>query len=424
MSWEDHVFPLTGEEIEQKVESSLKLMKEHGMQVNDEVRARMLQAVGSDPYIEGAWMNKINGRYYLQYACPGTEYNIYADGVYEADQPLGPYRLAQNNPYSYKPGGFLTGAGHGSTLQDRTGNWWHTATAAICINHMFERRVGLWPAGFDKDGELFCNQRYGDWPIKAEEHKLDPWADPEWFLLSYGKKVSASSYTEGKEPSLVVDEDMKTWWQAATSEQGEWIQVDLGKEYDVRAAQINFADDKIDAGIPEGVELIPVNSLPRYIDDRKHRARWILEGSIDGDSYFVIEDRHEAEDNLPHYLVVREDGIRARYLRLTVFEIPFRQKACISGLRVFGYGEGTKPSVPEFEAKRVSDIAMDVSIRDNGAVGYNILWGHKEDKLYHSYMVFGTSKRIGALVKSQKEYYVRVDAFNESGITEGKIIKL
>jgi hypothetical protein len=34
-----------------------------------------------------------------------------------------------------------------------------------------------------------------------------------------------------------------------------------------------------------------------------------------------------------------------------------------------------------------------------------------------------TKKRIGALIKGQK-YYVRVDAFNESGITEGKTVKL
>lgn len=32
-------------------------------------------------------------------------------------------------------------------------------------------------------------------------------------------------------------------------------------------------------------------------------------------------------------------------------------------------------------------------------------------------------KRIGALVKGQ-EYYVRVDAFNENGITEGKVEKI
>ena len=37
-----------------------------------------------DPYVEGAWMTKVGGRYYLQYGAPGTEYNAYANGTYVA----------------------------------------------------------------------------------------------------------------------------------------------------------------------------------------------------------------------------------------------------------------------------------------------------------------------------------------------------
>lgn len=68
---------------------------------------------------------------------------------------------------------------------------------------------------------------------------------------------------------------------------------------------------------------------------------------------------------------------------------------------------------------------MFVTAKAENAIGYNILWGHKEDKLYHSYLVYGNevdAKRIGALVKD-KNYYVRVDTFNEGGITEGDSIK-
>ena len=38
-------------------------------------------------------------------------------------------------------------------------------------------------------------------------------------------------------------------------------------------------------------------------------------------------------------------------------------------------------------------------------------------------MIFGKEKRVGALVKGT-EYYVRVDAFNENGITEGNTVRL
>ena len=112
-----------------------------------------------------------------------------------------------------------------------------------------------------------------------------------------------------------------------------------------------------------------------------------------------------------------------RYLKLTILEVPYGQRPCISGLRAFGTGDGEKPMVPEFKAVRETDLDMTVEIKAGDATGYNILWGSNPEKLYHSYMIFGKSQRIGALVKG-REYYVRVDAFNENGITEGKTVKI
>ena len=58
------------------------------------------------------------------------------------------------------------------------------------------------------------------------------------------------------------------------------------------------------------------------------------------------------------------------------------------------------------------------------AVGYNLLWGYEEDKLYHSCMVYDRNEKlIAALVKGQK-LFVRVDAFNEAGITEGRVTEI
>ena len=54
----------------------------------------------------------------------------------------------------------------------------------------------------------------------------------------------------------------------------------------------------------------------------------------------------------------------------------------------------------------------------------NLLWGNAPDKMYHSRTIMGaTEGRIGALVAGQP-VYIRVDTFNENGITEGKIIKV
>ena len=89
------------------------------------------QYVGTKPFIEGAFMTKYRGKYYLQYAAPGTECNVYADGVYVSDKPLGPFTYQPHNPFSSKPGGFITSAGHGSTIQDKYGSWWHASTMRV-----------------------------------------------------------------------------------------------------------------------------------------------------------------------------------------------------------------------------------------------------------------------------------------------------
>ena len=90
----------------------------------------------------------------------------------------------------------------------------------------------------------------------------------------------------------------------------------------------------------------------------------------------------------------------------------------MSGLRVFGHGGGVPPREATFSVKRIGEMDLEVEMQAEGAVGYNVLWGTSENALYHSYMTFANRVRIGALVRGQN-CVVRVDAFNESGITEG-----
>ena len=411
--------PASEAEVEEKYRAFLANSAVPESQLPAEVKPLIRGMFTNKPYIEGAWMDKHAGRYYLQYAAPGTQYNTYSDGVYVGESPLGPFRLAENSPYSYKPGGFLPGAGHGSTMEDRAGQLWHTATMRISVNHDFERRVGLWPAGYDQDGELFCNQRYGDWPMAVEG---EPWRDPAWMLLSVWKSASASSSVPGHEPDKATEENVQTWWRAATNSRDEWLCVDLGAAFDVHAVQVNFADDKLD--IPCPGEIRP-DSQARYIEEREQPTQWRLEGSLDGESWFVIEDKSEAQSDLSHDLIVREEGFAARYVRLGNMALPYGQAPCVSGVRVFGLGHGEKPAAPRYHAERIEalDLFVDIAGQED-ALGWNILFGSSPEKLYHSYMAFAPGpRRVGALIRG-REYYVRVDAFNENGITEGACGKL
>jgi len=409
------VFPLTEDELEEAFQGFLR---GKGMTAGDlppgmenVVRGFLHQA----PYIEGAWMDRFGDRFYLQYAFAGTQYNIYGDGVFVSDSPLGPFALAENNPYSYNPGGFMPGAGHGSTFSDESGNLWHAATMRISANHNFERRVGIWPAGLDTDGELFCNQRFGDWPIRVPLGKRDPWVKPDLMLLSHNKTVTASSEAEGHPATLACAEDARTFWEAQEYDALPTLTVDLGESMDVSLVQINFMDDHWD--IPSHKD------AQRYIDPKERHTRWALYGSHDGYEYIVLEDKRKADTDFAHDLVELEEATQFRFLKLEIYEVPFGVP-CISGLRVFGKRQGDCPAAPSYMVARTGELDMDVTIRpQEDATGWLILWGSSADKLYHSRIVYNDDKedntiRIGALV-SGRDYVVRVDSFNESGITEG-----
>lgn len=382
-----------------------------------EAMTAMFLAIGK-PYIEGAFMTKHGGKYYLQYACPGTQYNTYADGVYVGDAPLGPFVLQESNPYSSKPGGFITGAGHGSTIEDAYGNFWHASTMRISRNHDFERRIGLFPAGFDQDGTLYCNQNFADYPHEVPAGRFDAASQqPKWMLLSYGKAVTASS---GVSPEKAVNENIRDWWSAETADPGQWLCVDLGKAEDVRAIQVNFADEALSPEFP--AEEYGSDRGDRRIELTPQISRYTIEASADGESWAVLENvARECSNGYYEY----PEGISARYIRVTGGSLPYGQAMRLSGLRVFGNGSGKKCEAAQAKAERINDLEALVSWRRlENAQGCNIRYGVAPDQLYMSWLVYGAEEvKLTTLIKG-REYYVAVDSFNENGITPGEIIKV
>lgn len=423
---EDHFFDpetsATLKMLKDKLSPMLKkpaseLTKEDVMKTLPPEQQEVLKKILLDsPYMEGAWMTKYKGKYYLQYAAPGTEFNIYGDGVYVADSPLGPYTLAENAPYSYHPGGFITGAGHGSTFRGE-GALWHTSTARISRTHFFERRLGLWKAGFDEDDELYCDQRFGDWVHAVEDA---PFKAPRWMLLSYQKPCTVSSSPE--DAKNITDENIRTLWQSA--EQQGTVILDLEKVCTVHAVQLNFGDNFGSVSLPaRGEEEMKAHG--RYIDDEKFPLRWYLEYSEDGAQWQMWEDHRPAEDDRAHPLLVNEEGISLRYLRLTVTEMPYSQNACLAGIRVFGVCGCPAPAPASNVRLSLEEDGEGFFAEWQGsAMGYNVLWGHTPEKLYHCYQVLGSSKaNVRALVKG-RPCYVRIDAFGEGGVTEGETLCL
>ena len=378
------------------------------------------------PYIEGAWMDKHDGRYYLQYAAPGTCFNTYADGVYVAESPLGPFTYARHNPFSLKPGGFVTGAGHGSTFQDRYGNWWHISTMRVSVQHMFERRVGLFPAGFDADGVMFCDTSFGDYPMRLAEAAWDPSVDSKtgWMLLSFKKMVAASSALKDHPVEFAVDEDIRTFWSAQEHDSERWIQVDLGEVCTVNAVQINFADKNCKLDDDQYQYL--GKHLPKRTIEHGEKLQYMLEGSSDAEVWESLADKSEEESDLPHDLVILEGGKQLRYVRVAGLKMPFQGLFAVSGLRVFGRGNGNAPNpVDKFTIVRSDPLTASLAwVPVKGAMGYNIRWGISADKLYSSWLVYDQAELAIGTLSVGIDYWFAIDAFNENGVTEGRVQRL
>jgi hypothetical protein len=378
------------------------------------------------PFIEGAWMTKYKGTYYLQYAAPGTEYNVYADGVYVSDRPLGPFVYGKHNPPSSKPGGFITGAGHGSTFCDKHGNWWHAATMRISVNHPFERRIGLFPAEFDADG-LFCvNQNFADYPMRIPEHKADIWNEtfPGWMLLSYKKQVKATSSAPGFGPENAVNEDIRTYWMAADSKPGHSLCVDLGRIYSVNAVQLNLGDHRIPLAETPDNRWVGDYSK-RFIDADYEAAEYSIETSQNGETWQTLKDTRESPEDHTHEYMAFDPPLAVRYVRVTGYKMPYEAPFPVSGIRVFGKGDGAAPSRAHVEANLTGPANACIRWQPSeGADGYNVRFGIAREKLYSSWLLYDRRELdLGMLTRGWK-YFVRVDAFNENGITEGEVTEV
>jgi hypothetical protein len=367
------------------------------------------------PFMEGAWMNKYKGKYYLQYGAPGTEFSSYGDGVYTADKPFGPFTYQAHNPFSFKPGGFTRGAGHGATFEGRHGNWWHVTTITIAVKNSFERRLGLWPTAFDADGILYTNTAYGDYPHRMPTTRTENPRDlfTGWMLLNYNKSVRVSSSLPGYGANYAVDEQMKTYWSARSAKPGEFIESDLGSVSTVRAIQVNYADQDVDSSF-----LGKINGI-------YHQYR--IKYSVDGKNWSVAVDKSKNKTDVPHDYIELAKPIEARFIRLENVHMA-AGKFAISGLRVFGLGHEEKPST-------VKDLLVLRGDHDKrsawlkwghlpNATGYVIYSGIAPDKLYTSVQVFGANEYYFKSMDKDRTYYFQIEAFNENGIgTRGPIIK-
>jgi hypothetical protein len=368
-----------------------------GMNNDDEVTLK--------PFMEGAFMTKHNGKYYFQYGAPGTEFKIYADGVYVGDNPLGPFTYQKHNPMSYKPGGFVQGVGHGGTFADLNGNYWHVGTCMLSLKYKFERRIGLYPTAFDRDGVMYTHTAFGDYPTWNADRDFKNPADrfTGWMLLSYGKPVTVSSTDSTLTAASITDENMRTYWAATTGGTDEWAQMDLGSMCTIRAMQFNFYDHHT-------VQHNRANDI--YYQYR-------VLASEDGLHWTLVIDKSDNDRDVPHDYIELREPLRARFLRVENLHMPSGGNFCLSGWRIFGNAEGRRPAaVKRFTVNRDKSDQRNAMLTwtpVDGAYGYNIYYGTAPDKLYHCITVNGDTQYDLRALDLGTDYHFAIEALAETG---------
>jgi hypothetical protein len=205
-------------------------------------------------------------------------------------------------------------------------------------------------------------------------------------------------------PSQVTDENPRTFWVAASTEPGQTLTVDLGGARTLRAAQVNFAD----------------YLSGRFGDAPDVYTEFTLESSLDGKRWQPLASTGKDRRDRPNAYLELPNPVRARYVRYVHGHVGAAHLA-ISDLRVFGDAGGRAPAAPgDVEVSRTEPRMMSVSWRRvPGAVGYNVRWGVKPDRLNLCYQVFadrGTRLDVRAL-SAGVDYFVAVEAFNENGVS-------
>ena len=359
---------------------------------------------------EGAQMTRRNGRYYLQVSLSGTEDPRYRDGAFVSDSPWGPFTYAEDNPVSYRPTGFVHGAGNTGVFADKNGEDWRVVTSCVCVKHIFERRVSLFTAGVDADGGMYTDTYLGDLPQYGPgQRKPGPGGNlVGWMLLSHHKAATASSALPGHEAAKAADENIRTWWSAPTGEPGEWLALDLGKPCRINAVQVNFAEQDTTA-------------VKRRAEDALYH-QYILEVSEDGEQWTTIVDQSDNRRDVPHDYVQLDRPVMARHVRLTILHMAGGGRAAVRDLRVFGSGLGRPPA--EVSGALVQRDKAEVRARISwpaaeGAEGYVVRWGSAPDKLYLSQDVRAGTEAVIECLTGGRDYWFVVDSFNDSGVTFG-----
>ena len=286
-------------------------------------------------WIEGPWMFKRNGTYYLEYSASGTQWLSYASGIYSSKSPMGPFTYSPKNPLLRKTSGIVTGPGHGSIVKGPDGNWWVFYTI-VTSNPPGGRRIGMDPIDFDANGNPFTRGP-SETPQWAPGLVANPVrnGDSGSIAVSINKlramhsESAFSSERPGHEAAYAIDDSNGTVWQPAENDAQPTLTIDLiaptefetNQLFEIDSSRLEFAAGggfggrgaRGAAGAP------PAAAAP----NATIAFRYKIEVSMDGKQYTTVLDK--TNNNVARYTEFDEiPPARCRFVRLTMTDWPRR----------------------------------------------------------------------------------------------------
>ena len=289
-------------------------------------------------WIEGPWMFKRNGIYYLEYSGSGTQWLSYATGVYTAHSPLGPFTYAPGNPVLRKTTGIVTGPGHGSAVQGPDGAWWQFYTI-VMANPPGGRRIGMDPIGFDANGNMFVRgpsetPQWAPGVVANPARNGDSGSIPLTVnkLRNMNQRGSFSSQRPGHDAAYAVDDSNGTWWEPAEDDAQPSLTIDLGATTEFETEQLFTVDSSrieftAGRGAPGARGGRATGQPPAAQQPAAQRPtgsvafRYKIEVSRDGQAFTTILDK--TGNNRTRYTEFDElPPSQCRYVRLTITDWP------------------------------------------------------------------------------------------------------
>jgi xylan 1,4-beta-xylosidase len=322
-------------------------------------------------WIEGPWMQKYNGTYYLQYSGSGTQWKTYASGYYTAKSPLGPFTYASNNPLLRRTDGLVTGTAHGSIVEGPDENLWQFYTIVLS-NPPGGRRIGMDRITFDKDGNMAV--KVTDTPQWAPSTVSDPTQGDSGSIPLTINKVRAmnalsrfSSQQPGRDAAYAVDNSSGTWWEPATTDRQPTLTIELSPATRFDAVQL-FTIDSVRLMFNGGrgfgfggrrsrapaAESVPATAAAPEMP-ATNAYQYTIEVSMDGQTYTTALD--QTTNAISRNTIFEEiPPVKCRFIRLTVTNWPRAMPLGIIEFTIFGKPAGSLAAAPpipgEFPVKQ------------------------------------------------------------------------